>query len=100
MTFFDFQSRQVTQLGTVENTVRWTNTPGFAISPEGRGLLSTSLESTDADLVLSLTYHSPIPITIVTCKAQNRSRSDASPLSHNRRRVVRCGSTRYMPWTV
>jgi dipeptidyl aminopeptidase/acylaminoacyl peptidase len=32
--FFNFQSRQVTQVGTVENTVSWTNTPGFAISPE------------------------------------------------------------------
>jgi Tol biopolymer transport system component len=52
MRFFDFQSRRVTQLGTVENTVRWTNTPGFAISPDGRWLLYTSLESTDADLML------------------------------------------------
>ena len=50
--FFDFQSRQVTQVGTVENTVSWTNTPGFAISPDGRWLLYTSLESTDADLML------------------------------------------------
>jgi Tol biopolymer transport system component len=50
--FFNFQSRQVTQVGTVENTVSWSNTPGFAISPDGRWLLYTSLESTDADLML------------------------------------------------
>ena len=50
--FFDFQSRRVKQVGTVENTVRWTSTPGFAISPDGRWLLYTSLESTDADLIL------------------------------------------------
>jgi Tol biopolymer transport system component len=50
--FLDFQSGRVTQLGTVENTVIWTNTPGFAISPDGRWLLYTSLESTDADLML------------------------------------------------
>ena len=52
MRFLDFQSRRVKQLGTVENTVRWTNTPGFAISPDGRWVLYTSLESTDADLML------------------------------------------------
>jgi hypothetical protein len=52
MRFFDFQSRQVRQVGAVENTVRWTNTPGFAISPDGDWLLYTSLESTDADLML------------------------------------------------
>ena len=50
--FFNFQSRQVTQVGTVETTVSWSNTPGFAISPDGRWLLYTSLESTDADLML------------------------------------------------
>ena len=50
--FFNFQSRQVTQVGTVENTVSWSNTPGFAISPDGRWVLYTSLESTDADLLL------------------------------------------------
>ena len=50
--FFDFQSRRVQLLGILENTVRWTNTPGFAISPDGRWLLYTSLESTDADLML------------------------------------------------
>jgi hypothetical protein len=36
MNFFDFQSRRINQLGTVENTVNWTNTSGFAISPDGR----------------------------------------------------------------
>jgi Tol biopolymer transport system component len=50
--FFDFTSRQVTQVGTVENTVTWTNPPGFAISPDRRWLLYSSLESTDADLML------------------------------------------------
>jgi len=52
MKFFDFESRRVTQLGTVENTVSWTTTPGFAVSPDGRWVLYTSLESTDADLML------------------------------------------------
>ena len=52
MRFFDFQSRRVKQVGAVENTVRWTDTPGFAVSPDGRWLLYTSLESTDADLML------------------------------------------------
>jgi hypothetical protein len=33
-----------------KNTVSWSNTPGFAISPDGRWLLYTSLESTDARL--------------------------------------------------
>jgi Tol biopolymer transport system component len=50
--FFDFQSRHVAQVGTVENTVSWTTTPGFAISPDGRWLLYTSLESIDADLMM------------------------------------------------
>jgi Tol biopolymer transport system component len=50
--FFDFSSRRIKQLGTVEKTVNWTNTPGFAISPDGRWILYTSLESTDADLML------------------------------------------------
>ena len=50
--FFNFRSRQVTQVGTVESTVAWTNTPGFAISPDGRWLLYSSLESSDADLIL------------------------------------------------
>ena len=50
--FLNFESRQVTQVGTVEKTVSWTNTPGFAVSPDGRWLLYTSLENTDADLML------------------------------------------------
>ncbi len=49
--FFDFQTRQVTQVGTVEKTVAWSNTPGFAVSPDGHWLLYTSLESSDADLM-------------------------------------------------
>jgi hypothetical protein len=50
--FFNIQSRQVTQVGTVEKGVAWTNTPGFAISPDSRWILYSSLESTDADLML------------------------------------------------
>jgi Tol biopolymer transport system component len=50
--FFDFRSRTITQVGSVEATVSWHNTPGFAISPDGRMLLYSSLESTDADLML------------------------------------------------
>jgi Tol biopolymer transport system component len=50
--FFDFQSRTVRQVGTVEHTVSWSNTPGFAVSPDGRWLLYSSLESADADLML------------------------------------------------
>jgi len=50
--FFDFESRSVSQIGSVEPTVSWRNTPGFAISPDSRWLLYSSLESTDADLML------------------------------------------------
>ena len=50
--FFNFQTRQVTEVGRVEKTVMWSNTPGFAISPDSRWLLYSSLESTDADLML------------------------------------------------
>jgi len=50
--FFTFQSQQTEDIGAIENSVSWTNTPGFAISPDGRWLLYTSLESTDADLML------------------------------------------------
>jgi hypothetical protein len=50
--FFDFRSRAIRQVGSVEATVSWHNTPGFAISPDGRTLLYSSLESTDADLML------------------------------------------------
>jgi hypothetical protein len=50
--FFDFQSRGVTQIGTVENTVDGRNNPGFAVSPDGRSLLYSSQESISADLML------------------------------------------------
>jgi Tol biopolymer transport system component len=49
---FSFQSQQTEDIGAIENSVSWTNTPGFAISPDGKWLLYTSLESTDADLML------------------------------------------------
>jgi Tol biopolymer transport system component len=49
---FNFQTRQVSEVGTVEKTVAWINTPGFAISPDRRWLLYSSLESIDADLIL------------------------------------------------
>jgi len=49
---FNFQTRQVTEVGRIEKTVRWSNTPGFTISPDSRWLLYSSLESTDADLML------------------------------------------------
>ena len=52
MRFLNFESGQVTQVGTVEKTVSWSKTPGFAISPDGRWILYTSLENTDADLML------------------------------------------------
>jgi hypothetical protein len=50
--FLSFLSGGVTQVGTLEKTVAWTNTPGFAVSPDGRWLLYSSLENTDADLML------------------------------------------------
>jgi Tol biopolymer transport system component len=50
--YFDFQSHRVTQIGSLETTVAWTSTPGFAVSPDNRWLLYTSLESKDADLML------------------------------------------------
>lgn len=50
--FFSLQSRVITQVGAVDNKVLWTSTPGFAISPDGRWLLYSSLESRDADLML------------------------------------------------
>jgi Tol biopolymer transport system component len=50
--FFNFESQQTVDVGVVESSVAWTNTPGFAISPDGRWLLYTSLETTDADLML------------------------------------------------
>ena len=50
--FLSFDSRRIAQPGVVESTVSWTNAPGFAVSPDGRWLLYTSLDSTDADLML------------------------------------------------
>jgi Tol biopolymer transport system component len=50
--FFDFQNRRVTQIGAVEKNVSFFGPTGFAVSPDGRWLLYTSLESTEADLML------------------------------------------------
>jgi hypothetical protein len=50
--FFSFRNREVTEIGTVEMSVSWANNPGFAVSPDSRSLLYSSLESTDADLML------------------------------------------------
>jgi hypothetical protein len=41
----------------VESPVSWNNTPGFVISPDSRWLLYTSLESSDADLMLVDNFH-------------------------------------------
>jgi Tol biopolymer transport system component len=50
--FFNFRSRTITRVGSVEATVSWHNTPGFAVSPDGRWLLYSSLENSEADLML------------------------------------------------
>jgi Tol biopolymer transport system component len=50
--FFAFRDRRVRDVGTVEKTVDWRNNPGFAVSPDGRWLLYSALESTDGDLML------------------------------------------------
>jgi Tol biopolymer transport system component len=50
--FFNFETRAVVEVGTVENSVSSINTPGFTVSPDGRWLLYTSLDSRDADLML------------------------------------------------
>ena len=51
--FLSFESHEVTQVGEIEETVAWTNTPGFAISPDrSRRPWYTSLESVSADLML------------------------------------------------
>jgi Tol biopolymer transport system component len=50
--FFKFGNHQVTAIGAVENSVARSTTPGFAISPDNRWLLYSSLESSDADLML------------------------------------------------
>jgi hypothetical protein len=50
--FFNFQNHQITQVGTVEKSVASYNSTGFAVSPDSRWLLYTSLESVGADLML------------------------------------------------
>jgi Tol biopolymer transport system component len=50
--FFAFRDRHVKDIGTIEKSVDWKNNPGFAVSPDGRWLLYSSLESTDGDLML------------------------------------------------
>jgi Tol biopolymer transport system component len=50
--FFSFQDRQVKQIGTVEKSVAWNNNKGLAVSPDSHWLLYSSLESTEADLML------------------------------------------------
>jgi Tol biopolymer transport system component len=50
--FLSFHDRQVKQIGTVEKSVAWNSNKGFAVSPDSRWLLYSSLESTEADLML------------------------------------------------
>ncbi len=50
--FFNFQNHQTTQIGTVEKSVTSHSSTGFAVSPDSRWLLYTSLESAGADLML------------------------------------------------
>ena len=50
--FFSFEDRQATVIGAVEKTVDWRNNPGFAVSPDRRWLLYSTLESTEGDLML------------------------------------------------
>ena len=50
--FFAFRDRHVMDIGTIEKSVDWKNNPGFAVSPDGRWLLYSSLESIDGDLML------------------------------------------------
>jgi Tol biopolymer transport system component len=50
--FLDFGTHQVAEIGTVESSVASTNAPGFAISADGRWLIYSSRESTEADLML------------------------------------------------
>jgi Tol biopolymer transport system component len=54
--FLNFQDRQVKHIGTVEQNVDWNNNPGFAVSPDSRWLLYSSLESTEGDLMLVDNY--------------------------------------------
>jgi Tol biopolymer transport system component len=55
--FMAFRDRAVTEIGTVEASVSRTNNPGFAVSPDGRWLLYSSLERTEADLMLIANFH-------------------------------------------
>jgi Tol biopolymer transport system component len=50
--FFNVQSHQTNQIGAVEKSVAWDSTGGLAVSPDGRWLLYSSRESTEADLML------------------------------------------------
>jgi hypothetical protein len=50
--FFSFRDGRVKEIGTVEESVDWKINPGFAVSPDGRWLLYSSLESTGGDLML------------------------------------------------
>jgi dipeptidyl aminopeptidase/acylaminoacyl peptidase len=50
--FLSFENGQVKHIGAVEKTVLWNNNPGFAVSPDSRWLLYSSLESTEGDLML------------------------------------------------
>jgi len=50
--FYDYHTQRSTEIGKLENTVTWQTTPGFSISPDERWLLYSSLESTEADLML------------------------------------------------
>jgi eukaryotic-like serine/threonine-protein kinase len=50
--FFEFSTGRVSAIGTLEKSVHWANNPGFDVSPDEGSLLYTSLESTEADLML------------------------------------------------
>ena len=49
---FNFQTRQIRQIGAVEKGVSWERTKGLAVNPDSRWLLYPSFESTEADLML------------------------------------------------
>jgi Tol biopolymer transport system component len=50
--FFRFDTRETTHIGNVEASVSWRNNSGFAVSPDGRWLLYSNLQSGSADLML------------------------------------------------
>jgi Tol biopolymer transport system component len=50
--YFELSTGRTSTVGTLEKSVHWANNPGFDISPDGGSLLYTSLESTEADLML------------------------------------------------